>query len=239
MKRFLLISLVLSLFATSTALAQKNRVSGAMSVIKIDTIKTKKVFETVDVKRGFEQEINLAYSYIDFLTNHVNLNYIAGYRFNHFLYVGVGTGLDFGCSNNYKPFVNTIKWGTYEDKGNYYHDGFEDAPVQKVAIPLYAHFKAYFMKTRWAPFLAFSAGARFSAAKKAEVFYWDEHLRTEKYGAVTGMFEILPGVSFKYNEKYAFNLQFGYATRSGYDWNSNTFKRFWYHGLTVKLGVVF
>lgn len=239
MKRFLLISLVLSLFATSTALAQKNRVSGAMSVIKIDTIKTKKVFETVDVKRGFEQEINLAYSYIDLLTNHVNLNYIAGYRFNHFLYAGVGTGLDFGCSNNYKPFVGIYDSGIYADK-DFYSYSDEAAPVQKVAIPLYAHFKAYFMKTRWAPFLAFSAGARFSAAKKAEVLYRDEHLRTERYGAVTGMFEILPGVSFKYNDKYAFNLQIGYATRSGYDWwDSNTFKRFWYHGLTVKLGVVF
>ena len=111
------------------------------------------------------------------------------------------------------------------------------------------------MKTRLAPFLAFSGGVRFSAPKKLEVYendgyyYYDrkfgDYIRTEKYGAVTGMFEVLPGVSYQFNDKYTFNFQIGYATRSGHEWYSYwdqdgySIQRTWYHGFTLRLGFVF
>lgn len=239
MKRFLFASLAFLLFTTSTLSAQRNTISGAMITTTTDVIKIKKerkLLKTVNITKGFKQEVNLAYSFIDFLTSHLNFNYIAGYRFNHYLFVGAGAGLDFGCTNNHKPLL--VRSGNY---GGYYITNqykYYDLPVQKVAIPLYAHFKAYFMKTRWAPFLAFSAGVRFSTAKKTYESVSDMQY-SYKYGAVTGMFEVLPGVSFKYNDKYDFNFQFGYATRSGHFNYSGGIAKDWYHGFTAKFGFVF
>ena len=253
MKRFLAF-LVLLVSVSTLAFAQKNTISGSMMINTTDIIKTKKVFAKATVERGFEQEASFAYSFMcDWWSSvhHINFNYIGGYRFNHHLFVGVGTGLDFGAGYNFKPYV-------VEDNSPIYRaptegDGYAEhytLPIQKLSIPLYAHFKVYFMKTRLAPFLAFSGGVRFSAPKKLEVYENDwpklsDYIRTEKYGAVTGMFEVLPGVSYQFNDKYTFNFQFGYATRSGHKWDYDLYEgdysiqRTWYHGFTMRLGFVF
>ena len=81
MKRFLLL-LLLSLFFTITAFAQKNSISGAMMIQNTDVIKTKKQFATADIKTGYQQEASFAYSFMDDTGSMFNINYIGGWRFN-------------------------------------------------------------------------------------------------------------------------------------------------------------
>ena len=259
MKRFLAI-LVLLASTSTVALAQKNTISGSMMINTTDIIKTKKVFAKATVERGFEQEASFAWSWAANceVIHHINLNYIGGYRINHHLFVGGGTGLDFGAGYSFKPYVVENHDDIFHSPtASYtYSDMRYGLPIQKVSIPLYAHFKVYFMKTRLAPFLAFSGGVRFSAPKKLEVYENDakyssdikfgDYIRTEKYGAVTGMFEVLPGVSYQLSDKYTCNFQIGYATRSGHEWNDSYWsddrykiRRTWYHGMTMRLGFVF
>ena len=169
MKRFIAI-LVLLLSLSMSAFAQKNTVSGSMIINTTDVIKTKKVFAKAKVERGFEQEASFAWSALwDGPIHHININYIGGFRFNHYLFVGVGSGLDFGAGYSFKPHV--MEDGRYVSSSctEVFNLVVYDLPIQKLSIPLYAHFKVYFMKTRLAPFLAFSGGMRFSGAKKLEV----------------------------------------------------------------------
>ena len=105
MKRFIAI-FVLLLSISISAFGQKNTISGSMIINTTDVIKTKKVFAKAKVVRGFEQEASFAWSVLfDELIHHININYIGGFRFNHYLFVGVGSGLDFGAGYSFKPYV--------------------------------------------------------------------------------------------------------------------------------------
>ncbi len=279
MKRLVLFLSIASLSSSFISVAQnQDKVTGAMVVTTTETIvkqpvvtpkeepvkekRERKGLKIVDFKKGYQQEVSLAYSLLT--GSMLNINYIGGFRINQHLFVGLGTGLDFGCSYNFKPYIMEDDGLVCSGPSKYYEEdsdewGWAELPVQKVSIPLYANFRVYFMKTRWAPFLSFSAGLRISGAKKLEVYssknvgsYWyednkefDQYLYTDKYGAVTGMFEVMPGVSFQYNKKLALNFQFGYATKgTSYrddfmgddDFETRTG---WAHGFTMRLGVVF
>lgn len=280
MKRLVLFLSIASLSSPFISVAQnQDKVTGAMVVHTTETIvkqpvvapkekpvkekRERKGLKIVDFKKGYQQEVSLAYS---LLSNGrgismFNINYIGGYRINQHLFVGLGTGLDFGCSYNFKPYIMQNDGLVCSGPSKYYEEdsdewGMAALPIQKVSIPLYANFRVYFMKTRWAPFLSFSAGMRISGAKKLEVYdskilsHWydkefDQYLYTDNYGAVTGMFEVMPGVSFQYNKKLAFNFQLGYAIRSisGRDNFMGDAARVtitgWAHGFTMRLGVVF
>jgi hypothetical protein len=283
--RQLVVSLV-GLLLLSTPIyvsAQRNTVTGAMIIHNTDVIKSKRVkkqLTAADIKKGYQQETSLAYS-VMFDTGHmINLNYVGGYRFNHHFYVGVGTGLDFS-TRNYNAFIcyshiqgdcyNYIRYyeirnlsSAQREIGKRYLGDEDDywwhMPMQTVAVPLYIHLRTYFMKTKWTPFIAFSAGARFSSAKKLDVYNGRNYgsssydvgdfVRTIKYGAVTGMFEVMPGVAYQHKSGTAFNFQFGFATRSGgyhpnyaYDYeeeyDSDGLSHEWAPGITVRFGVVF
>lgn len=249
-------------------MAQKNTISGAMIIQNTDVIKTKKQFATADIKTGYQQEASFAYSLMWDTGSMFNFNYIGGWRFNRYFYAGIGTGLDFSGYNE-RQFVGeymdgsdysytasypgiTNQGSTEEKIGKEYIGCWTSLSNQVLAIPLYAHLRVYFLKTKWSPFLAFSAGMRISASKKLDVYeaiedsdYWSsrytigDYKRTEKYGAVTGIFEVMPGVSYQYSRDMAFNFQFGYATRGNNDINSREIERGWSHGFTMRLGVVF
>ena len=265
--------------------AQRNTVTGAMIIHNTDVIRSKKAkspkkqFAVADIKKGYQQEVSLAYSLM-FDTGHmINLNYVGGYRFNHHFYVGVGTGLDFS-TNNDKDFVcygemeyyngyRYIPRSYIDDRysaesrigKNYIGRDYWDLPMQTVAVPLYVHLRTYFMKTKWTPFLAFSGGVRFSSSKKLDVYdvridkgsyswsSWDyyvgDYSHTIEYGTVTGMFEVMPGVSYQHKSGTAFNFQFGFATRGSF-LNPTRYYTFmtdiekeWAVGFTMRLGVVF
>lgn len=84
---------------------------------------------------GFQQEVNLNYALNDGGKGGQSglVDYVAGWRFNDWVFLGAGTGLH----------VFDDWWGIY---------GLE--------IPLYAQTKIYFMKTRWRPFFITSVGMR-------------------------------------------------------------------------------
>ena len=237
MKRFVFGVIALLLLGVPFSVsAQRNTVTGAMIIHNTDVIRSKKPkspkkhFAVADIKKGYQQEVSMAYSFLAYydVVHQLNINYIGGYRFNHYLYAGIGTGLDFAASYNYKPMVLANDEFIFDSR--YYGVGDsiygyivnEDIlPVQKLSIPLYGHIRAYFMNTKWAPFLAFSAGMRLSASKKLDIHKRDsykigEYVETLKYGAVTAMFEVMPGVSYQRDNNLGFNFQFGYATRSGH-----------------------
>ena len=294
MKRGILFLSLALLFVPFVSFAQNNNeVTGAMLITTTDSIvtqptptppvekkaKVKKEFKTIEVKKGYQQEVSLAYSWLDEggpEINQLNFNYVGGYRFNHYFYAGIGTGLDFAASHTYKPMTfydrsGLLDWQVYEsgDKIRSSYNSFRhrNLPIQKVSIPLYVHLRAYFMKTKWAPFIAFSAGIRISAPKKLGIYDYEidegsiwsssddfyvikNHTRTEMYGTITGMFEVMPGVNYQYSKNLGFNFQFGFAARSGHRWDrDNNFNynyytahyasQYWYNGITMRLGVTF
>lgn len=278
MKRFVLGVIALLLLGVPFSVsAQRNTVTGAMIIHNTDVIRSKKTknpkkkFAVADIKKGYQQEVSFAYSFLSNLysvedkeniVNQINLNYIGGYRFNHHFFVGIGTGLDFAASMNFKPLVLSDLYGEFADAdhckvGDRVYDHYNEClyggclPIQKVSIPLYVHLRAYFTKTKWSPFLAFSAGMRISASKKMDIHEsnrksWDwrerrigDYIRTEKYGAVTAMFEVMPGINYQFNKNLGFNFQFGYATRSGKNYFDGFLNNDWYHGFTMRFGVVF
>ncbi|MBR2025989.1 MAG: hypothetical protein IKA07_02495 [Alistipes sp.] len=281
MKRFVFGVIALLLLGVPFSVsAQRNTVTGAMIIHNTDVIRSKKAkspkkqFAVADINKGYQQEVSFAYSLMFDTGSMINLNYVGGYRFNHHFYVGLGTGLDFS-TNNDKGFVcyGEMKYidgyryipyhymdGLYSAElkiGKRYLDSYWGLPMQTVAVPLYVHLRTYFMKTKWTPFLAFSAGVRLSSSKKLDVYdvridkgsdiwsswyyYVGDYSRTIEYGAVTGMFEVMPGVSYQHKSGTAFNFQFGFATRSGdYDILGNyDIEHCWDFGFTMRLGVVF
>lgn len=277
MKRFVFGVIALLLLGVPFSVsAQRNTVTGAMIIHNTDVIRSKKAkspkkqFAVADIKKGYQQEVSFAYSLmVDIGTSMINLNYVGGYRFNPHFYVGLGTGLDFSTYND-KGFVC---YGETEYEGDQYinypyiydRDSAEsrigknyiysaDLPMQTVAVPLYVHLRTYFMKTKWTPFLAFSAGVRLSSSKKLDVYdvridkryswsswtyYVGDYSRTIEYGAVTGMFEVMPGVSYQHKSGTAFNFQFGFATRGQCYLNRYNLDSEWAFGFTMRLGVVF
>lgn len=225
-----------------------------------------------DVKKGYYSEVSLAYSYLSSWESfsQINLNYIGGYRFNHHIVIGLGTGLDFAVGNSYKPLVTLGKDSVYEADyikyGDRLSDGYTSSlgkkpesrwgqlPVQTLAVPLYAHFRAIILKTKWSPFVAFSAGVRLSSPKQLDIYRADNalivknYIQTCQYGLATGMFELMAGVCYHNSKDVGFNLQIGYAARGGHCWTySNLYsgtdehhiENDWYQGLTLRLGVTF
>ena len=287
MKRgVLFLSLALLSLPFVSEAQNRNEVTGAMLITTTDTIithlppppppvgkKPKTKAKAIELKKGYQQEVSFAYSFLsdlhgcdhDIFLHHINFNYVGGYRFNHHIFLGVGSGLDFAGGMNFRPLVLVdfsqqcadIREIGEGDTFDYHLVQYGYLPVQKVSVPLYAHFRVYFLKTKLTPFLAFSAGMRFSASKALAIYdsYYSNYnrsryevghyIRTDSYGAVTGMFEVMPGVSYQFNDKYTFNFQFGYATRSGHEWvdyrgdGDCELQNTWYHGFTMRLGFVF
>lgn len=277
MKRFVFGVIALLLLGVPFSVsAQRNTVTGAMIIHNTDVIRSKKAkspkkqFAVADINKGYQQEVSFAYSFmVDIGSSMINLNYVGGYRFNHHFYVGLGTGLDFSTYND----NGFVCYGETEYAGDQYinypyiydRDSAEsrigknyiystDLPMQTVAVPLYVHLRTYFMKTKWTPFLAFSAGVRLSSSKKLDVYdvridkryswsswtyYVGDYSRTIEYGAVTGMFEVMPGVSYQHKSGTAFNFQFGFATRGQCYLHRYNLDSDWAFGFTMRLGVVF
>lgn len=255
MKR-LILSILLVCGITTSLFAQRNAVSGALTISRTEVIKTTKKFKQSDVVKGYQQELSLGgiWDYGgDDGTWRVSLNYLGGYRFNHHLFVGFGTGLDFGATNSFRPFaieddsLDNYVYNANSSTGNnrYNYEGqWEDLPVQRVAIPVYLHLRAYFMKTKWAPFLSLSGGVRVSTPKVLNVYIANgseivAHNYSERYGIVTGMIEIMPGINYQRRKGLGFNFQMGYAARGGHELDYSSIDNEWSHGVTMRLGVTF
>jgi len=111
------------------------------------------------IQRGFGQyvEISPMFNSIsscnDSFSTHIN--YIAGYRFNKNLFLGVGTGVNLNFGHN------TFFYG--RGGGSWNYCDVYDASLAMFSIPVYLHFRVDFGKRAklWNPYASISAGAQF------------------------------------------------------------------------------
>ena len=231
-------SLMSDLIITSDGYKSK-RVTSDGSYLVIKMFKGSKVYPA---KRGFQQQASFGWWWTDSYCgpnySALRFSYIGGRRFNDYFFAGVGAGLDIGVSNTYKP---TVKYnGLYVVK---YRD-WVDLPMQSIAIPLFVNFKGYFTKTKAAPYLSFSAGARLSTGKKLEIYNeFGGYGGKQRYGAFKPFFEVAAGVNYRKSADRNYTFQFGYYThniKEFYGWKGDfNLDNEWSHGFSMSIGTTF
>ena len=231
-------SLMPDLIITSDGYKSK-RVTSDGSYLVIKMFKGSKVYPA---KRGFQQQASFGWwwtnSYPGRNYSALRFSYIGGRRFNDYFFAGVGAGLDIGVSNTYKPIVKYN--GLYVVK---YRD-WVDLPMQSIAIPLFVNFKGYFTKTKVAPYISFSAGARLSTGKKLKIYNESGNYDgKQRYGAFKPFFEVAAGVNYRKSADRNYTFQFGYYTHNikEFEGHSKHFDLYneWSHGFSMSVGMTF
>lgn len=155
----------------------KNMSSVSATVVKKNVIyKERKLY---DAEVGFQQFVELSpkIDFFDFVYGHTGINYIGGWRFNNWIYAGVGTGLEFAhnFAKGTKDFIGS-DIVTYRDYRQTWisENDLGDADIygcfNRVSIPLYLHLRAYYMRTKWAPYSSVSLGGML-APKDCGVYF--------------------------------------------------------------------
>lgn len=121
--------------------------------------------ETPAIKRkekGYNQFVDLSYSYCS-VTDFLGVNYIGGYRFNPYFFLGLGTGVNFSLAT--------------PDKSKLYLPFCRPTTLN---VPIYIHFKVNFTKSNWSPYASMSIGGRVS--KKVHQTYGDFYINYNQSG---------------------------------------------------------
>ena len=121
--------------------------------------------EALAIKRkekGYNQFVDLSYSYCS-VTDFLGVNYIGGYRFNPYIFLGLGTGVNFSLAT--------------PDKSKLYLPFCRPTTVN---VPIYIHFKANFTKSNWSPYASMSIGGRVS--KEVHQTYGDFYINYNQSG---------------------------------------------------------
>lgn len=210
-------------------------------------IKMFKGSEVYPAKRGFQQQVSFGWWWSESWNapnySALRFSYIGGRRFNDYFFAGVGAGLDIGVSNTYKPTAKDVGVYVVGEAGGWNED-WAYLPMQSIAIPLFVNFKGYFTKTKVAPYLSFSAGARLSTGKKLEIYNGSGGYEGKKrYGAFKPFFEVAAGVNYRKSADRNYTFQFGYYTHNikEFDGHSNDFDldNEWSHGFSMSVGMTF
>lgn len=253
MKRIILIAVAIVLSFSAAEAQQDERYSQGVFTqtttvtrTKIERPKREKPDTPKDeAMRGFQQQASMGW-WLTMNGAHTALrfSYIGGRRFNNYFFAGVGAGLDIGVSNTYKANVYNTGWyyGVGINREEWRRD--KALPMQSIAIPLFVNLKGYFTKTRVAPYLSFSAGARLSSSKKLMVYdvygNYEDQLR---YGAFKPFFEVAGGVNYRKSADRNFTFQFGYYThnvKEFYGWEGGfDLYNEWSHGFSMSVGMTF
>ena len=188
----------------------KNMSSVSATVVKKNVIyKERKLY---DAKVGFQQFVELSPKIAFSHYGHTGINYIGGWRFNNWIYAGVGTGLEFAhnFAKGAKDFIGS-DIVTYEYWRHYYIslssvdiDADNYGCFNRVSIPLYLHLRAYYMRTKWAPYSSVSFGGRL-APKDSGVY-----------------FDFSTGVDWRINDDYHAYFSLGFwlsKFRETSEWN--------------------
>ena len=194
----------------------KNMSSVSATVVKKNVVyKERKLY---DAKVGFQQFVELSPK-IDFFHleyGHTGINYIGGWRFNNWIYAGVGTGLEF--AHNFAKGAKDFIGSDIVTYSKYWHDDYissEDIDADnygcfnRVSVPLYLHLRAYYMRTKWAPYSSVSFGGRL-APKDSGVY-----------------FDFSTGVDWRINDDYHAYFSLGFwlskfRETSGHNYELNT-----------------
>lgn len=200
-----------------------------------------------EAMRGFQQQAYMGW-WLTMNRSHsaLRFSYIGGMRFNDYFFAGIGAGLDIGVSHTYKPKARAINYGDYGVYEGMYGGSAilnEIMPMQSIAIPLFVNLKGYFTKTRVAPYLSFSAGARLSTGKKLMIY--DEYGNYEdqlRYGAFKPFFEVAAGINYRKSVDRNYTFQFGYYTHNVKEfvgWGGCDLYNRWIHGFSMSVGMTF
>ncbi|MBQ7310846.1 MAG: hypothetical protein IJW88_04885 [Alistipes sp.] len=142
MKRFIILAAAL-LCAVATN-AQQLKTAQGITIESEPEPKPKKTL--THTGRGFEQSVEVGVHSELLYDAIISGEYIAGYRFNNYLFLGGGTGLE------------------------WYINGGD------CAIPIYANARLYLLpKSRWQPFVSLSLGALVPIAKGSDSGYYRKH----------------------------------------------------------------
>ena len=127
MKRFII--LAAALLCAVAANAQQLKTAQGITIETEPEPKPKKTLAPTE--RGFEQSVEVSVNPGDpYSEIFASAEYIAGYRFNSYLFLGGGTGLELLLNHN------------------------------SLAMPIYANARLYLLpKSRWQPFVSLSLGA--------------------------------------------------------------------------------
>ena len=140
MKRFII--LAAALLCAVAANAQQLKTAQGITIETEPEPKPKKTFAPIE--RGFEQSVEVGVHSELFYDVSISGEYIAGYRFNNYLFLGGGTGLE------------------------WYINGGD------CAIPIYANARLYLLpKSRWQPFVSLSLGALVPIAEGSGFYHYD------------------------------------------------------------------
>ncbi len=199
-----------------------------------------------DAKRGFQQQASFGWWWTDSYDTRADaysalrFSYIGGKRFNDYFFAGVGAGLDIGVSNTYKPTIQYQGGSLVVNHRGGYPDSFV-LPMQSIAIPLFVNLKGYFTKTKVAPYISFSAGARLSTRKKLEYYEYGNYVGRQRYGAFKPFFEVAAGVNYRKSADRNYTFQFGYYTHNVKEfWSSyDNLDNEWSHGFSMSIGMTF
>lgn len=260
MKRIILIAVAIVLSLSAAEAQQDERYSQGVFTqtttvtrTKIERPKREKPdTPKYDAKRGFQQQASFGWwwtanNYGDKHHSALRFSYIGGMRFNNYFFAGVGAGLDIGVSNTDKPIVRETERGYYKVNNERMSDGYDSGklmPMQSIAIPLFVNLKGYFTKTRVAPYLSFSVGARLSTGKKLMVYdkygNYEDQLR---YGAFKPFFEVAAGINYRKSADRNYTFQFGYYAHDikAFDGGKGDFSLYnrWMHGFSMSVGMTF
>ena len=128
------------------------------------------------------------------------IDYIAGYRFNNYLFAGAGIGLNYDDEGEWDYYSTETSDFYWMELRNMY------------SIPIYAHARAYLGKKRFQPFFAFSAGANIGfPTLTLGIMDSDGHqLIAEPVNNVTYLFEPAFGLDVRLTSRVSINLLLGF-----------------------------
>lgn len=236
MKRFLITAfLLLFLLPECFELNAQNNIQGGMT-INTTTVYQKKKKELAAISSGFEQSLTLDYISDFYYCYRGGIDYIAGLRFNKWLYAGVGLGLNF-------------------QNGEDIYYSYDEDIRPKFTIPLYLHAKAYvnLANKRYAPFVALSAGANITGPVEVEGYrswysngrYYSETCY-DKYNPSFLFIEPAIGLNYRLTSKFSAYVQLGLNVHgvSNIDYfDSSELKVYCYNEseceMSLRLGFVF
>ena len=171
--------------------AEKEAVAKAKAEKRAEIAAQKEIPAIKRKEKGYNQFVDLSYSYCS-VTDFLGVNYIGGYRFNPYFFLGLGTGVNFSIATPDKSKLN-----------------LPFCRPTTVNVPIYIHFKANFTKSNWSPYASISIGGRVS--KKVDQTYGDFYI----YYNQSGLFgDITLGVDRKVTEKLSLYLGVGYKIES-------------------------
>ena len=139
-------------------------------------------------KKSYKQYVELSVKDGEF----VGVNYIGGCKIGKCLFLGVGTGVDYG---------GILGWegDSYMDYDGYFR-GNLGTPL--VSIPVYVDFRVNLLKKKWSPYISASVGYRFSQSKIDLIGYWDAPFEQIKVNSGRPVLNIGLGVNRTLNERH-------------------------------------